>query len=244
MKKRGELLLLHRHPYSETSWVIKALGRESGLVSLLAKGARRQKSPMAGALEPLSLSEILWSQRPEAELGILEKAMLLEPWNGVRGDLLKNATAMTLSEIPLRMRPEGEGNEAWFDLLLSGLRWLEKKEELSSEESAQLVSRFVLRIASECGVGLEHYACVSCEGELEHVAALVGERGGFLCRECAAGEEERLATPLFDLMRGRSSAPLLQLEAVEGWLLTHLSERLGIPLRLRSLEWLRALRRT
>lgn len=244
MRERGELLLLHRYPYSETSWVIKALSREEGLLSLIAKGARRQKSPFAGALEPLSYSHLVWSRRPEAELGVLIQAQQVESWDKIRKDLLKSATALLMAELPLRFRPEGEGHEEWFDLLLSGLRWLETKEELLAVESAQLVARYLLRIAAECGVGLTGNLCVRCGNELVQVAQLLGDAGGFLCASCTVGEVEPLASSLFDVMQGRSDLPLHQLEEVEELLHRYLVERLEIPLNLRSWEWLRSVRQS
>lgn len=244
MKKRGELLILHRYPYSDTSWVIKALSREEGVVSLVAKGARRGKSAMGGALEPLSYSELLWSGRPDAELGTLEKAMVIEPWSRLRGDLLKNATALTLAEIPLRFRPEGTGQGEWFDLLYSGLRWLESKASLSPVESAQLMVRYLLRICEECGVGLNGDLCISCSHPLENATLWVGEQGGFYCRSCSAGERSDSAEALFGVMRRKGEAPWQELQQVEMTLIGHLNERLGIPLRLRSLEWLQEIRRS
>lgn len=243
MKKRGELLILHRYPYSDTSWVVKALSREEGVVSFVAKGARREKSAMGGALEPLSLTELLWSKRPDAELGTVEKATVIEPWSRLRGDLLKNATALTLAEIPLRFHPEGVGQGAWFQLLYSALRWLELKESLSPFESVQLTVRYLLRICDECGVGLNGDRCVRCGGVLEEVSLWVGELGGFYCRSCSTGERSVSADLLFGAMRKRGETNWQELQQVELMLIGHLNERLGIPLRLRSLEWLHETRR-
>lgn len=243
MKHREELVVLHRWPYGETSWVLRALGRERGVVALVAKGARRPKSRASGALEPCSLSEVVWSAREGAELGVLESATLLQGWPSVRADLLKGATATALCEFPLRFRPEGEGNAPWFDFLLSGLRWLEDRKEFTPENSAVVLSRFALRLASECGVGLETGRCAKCGKELERAALFVGSAGGFYCRECA-WEEDASAETLRMVAEGKApSAPLDVLERIEGQLVEHLSERLDIPLKLNALEFLKGLRR-
>ena len=243
MKRREELILLHRWPYGETSWVLRALGRESGVVSLVAKGARRPKSRVSGALEPCSLSEVVWSAREGAELGTLVGATLLQGWPSVRADLLRSATAMALCEFPLRFRPEGEGNAPWFDHLLAGLRWLDGRTEFTPAASAAVLARFALRLAEECGVGLSLSRCAKCGAELERAALFVGSAGGFYCGGCA-WESDPSAETLRLLAMGKTpEAGLDELERAEARAVDHLSAGLDIPLKLGALEFLKGLRR-
>src|SRR3982750_1254339 len=44
--------LLRKIPYSESSFILKVFTREHGLVSFMAKGAKRQNSRLHGLLEP------------------------------------------------------------------------------------------------------------------------------------------------------------------------------------------------
>lgn len=53
-------LLLRRIPFSDTSLVCHFLTRQHGRVALMARGARRAKSPFRGALEPLYTLSIRW----------------------------------------------------------------------------------------------------------------------------------------------------------------------------------------
>ncbi|MDT8375966.1 MAG: DNA repair protein RecO [Mariprofundaceae bacterium] len=57
---RDNALLLRRIPYSDTSLVCHFLTGEHGRIALMARGARRAKSPFRGALEPLYLLNIRW----------------------------------------------------------------------------------------------------------------------------------------------------------------------------------------
>ncbi len=244
MKRRGDLVVLHRYPYGETSWVLRAIGRDVGVVSLVAKGARRPKSRFSGALETLSLSEVLWSSRPGAELGTAEGASLREGFPGVRADVLRCATAAALCEFPLRFRPEGEGHELWFDLLLAGLRWLESRPSFSAVDSAALTARYAVRLAAECGVGIDPLRCVRCRGKLGSAALFAGDEGGFLCPDCAPGEPDPAAGALRLLALGETPAATLdELERAEAAAAAHLSARLDIPFRLSALDCLKALRR-
>ena len=55
-----DALLLRRIPYSDTSLICHFLTREHGRFSLMARGARRAKSPFRAALSPLYQLTICW----------------------------------------------------------------------------------------------------------------------------------------------------------------------------------------
>jgi len=78
---RDEALLVRRIAFSETSLVIHILTAGHGRLSLMAKGARRSKSPFRSALEPLTMLQLVW--RPaRVGMGTLtsaERGRLLVP---------------------------------------------------------------------------------------------------------------------------------------------------------------------
>jgi len=81
--KRVELepsFVLHHRPYRETSLLVEALGRDTGRLGLIAKGARRPKSDLRGLLQPFRPLLLSWSGG--GELGLLTAA---EPHGYVRG---------------------------------------------------------------------------------------------------------------------------------------------------------------
>ena len=57
-------ILLNR-PYSETSWVVEVFSRDFGRVALMAKGARRLKSKLKGALQPFQPVILSWTGKGE-----------------------------------------------------------------------------------------------------------------------------------------------------------------------------------
>lgn len=73
--KRVELepaFVLHHRAYRETSLIIEILGRETGRLGLIAKGARRPKSDLRGLLQSFRPLLLSWSGR--GELGLLSNA--------------------------------------------------------------------------------------------------------------------------------------------------------------------------
>lgn len=53
--------ILHRRSYRETSLLLDVLSRDEGRISLVAKGAKREKSAMAGFLQPCQRLLLSWS---------------------------------------------------------------------------------------------------------------------------------------------------------------------------------------
>ena len=66
MEKRG--FILHRREYSETSLIVDIFTEHHGRVSLLAKGARRPRSPLKGILQPFTLVTVNWTGKGELKI--------------------------------------------------------------------------------------------------------------------------------------------------------------------------------
>ena len=64
--------VLHRREYSETSLLVDFFTEEHGRITLLAKGARRPRSPLKAVLQPFTPLLLRWSGK--GELKILTKA--------------------------------------------------------------------------------------------------------------------------------------------------------------------------
>ena len=58
--------VLHQYPYRDTSRIVEAFTSEHGRVSLFARGARAQKSPLKGVLRPFQRLLLSWSGRGDA----------------------------------------------------------------------------------------------------------------------------------------------------------------------------------
>ncbi len=57
-------VLLNR-PYSESSWIVELFTKEFGRIALIAKGARRFKSPLKGVLQPFYPLLVSWTGKGE-----------------------------------------------------------------------------------------------------------------------------------------------------------------------------------
>lgn len=64
--------ILQHRPYRESSVLLEVFTRDFGIVSMLAKGVRKEKSKMAGVLQPFSL--LMLSYLDKHELKVLTQA--------------------------------------------------------------------------------------------------------------------------------------------------------------------------
>lgn len=62
--QQAAFVLLNR-PYSETSWITEIFSRQHGRLALIAKGARRLKSPLTGVLLPFQPLLLSWTGKGE-----------------------------------------------------------------------------------------------------------------------------------------------------------------------------------
>lgn len=58
-----DAFILHARPYQETSQILEALGAQHGRVGLVARGARRPKSPWRSVLQPFLPLRLSWAGR-------------------------------------------------------------------------------------------------------------------------------------------------------------------------------------
>jgi len=126
-------IVLHRFPYSDSSWIVKALTEETGTVSFIVKGGKRKDSPFRGALDPLALCEIVYRENPNTELQFLKEASVINWHPHLRENLLALAKAQVMAEIVLRYAPAGVPLEGEFALLEEALAALDEPAGDNSE---------------------------------------------------------------------------------------------------------------
>lgn len=80
---KEQSFVIHTRPYSETSLYVELFSREHGRLTVIAKGARRQKSQFRGALLPFR--RLLTSWTGKGEIPTLTLAEAAERWTEIRG---------------------------------------------------------------------------------------------------------------------------------------------------------------
>jgi len=175
-------VILRRIAFKDTSWILHVHAEDAGNLSLLARGARRPQSPMAGSLEPLSLAELVVSSKPGRDLHTLTQAVCLEPRSGLHRDLSAMAAALVCAETVLRLSGEGQSHPGLFAVLEAALASLDRDGFRPA-----VLWAFLGRFADEMGWAMAVDHCPACGcGEIGGSRVLSLEHGGFLCGRCGA----------------------------------------------------------
>jgi DNA repair protein RecO (recombination protein O) len=148
MEKRSgaqEAFVLHAYPYRETSLLVEVLTRGSGRMSVVARGARRPRSPTRGALmafQPLSLS---WYGKGEV------KTLAQAEWIG--GQALLSGEALLcgfyLNELLVKLLAREDAHEELFDRYRAALR-----ELAAGDASPPILRAFEKALLKELGYAM------------------------------------------------------------------------------------------
>lgn len=237
-------VVLRRIPFGDTSWILHAFTADEGAVSLMARGARRPGSPMAGAVEPLGLSEFVVSVKPGRDLQTLSQATAVSQREGLRRDLAATAGAMLCAEVVLRMAREPGAHPGIFAVLEDALSDFDKRGF-----RGPILWRFLSRFCEEMGWALAVDHCAHCGTEdLASDPVLSLPYGGFLCRACGTLSHEPHLHPVFaqalrESARGaRGDWSRADSERVENLWLEHLFRHSQQRPRLESRQFLAEVR--
>lgn len=136
--------ILHHYPYQEHGVLLKVFSEQYGLLPVIAKGAKRPKSPWYGVLAPFNQLSI--EVAGKGDVKSLRKAELgqLRPQLSPEGML----SALYLNELLLQLCPEAEPMPELYELYSRALPAL-------AAQSPDLVLReFEWHVLNELGYGL------------------------------------------------------------------------------------------
>jgi DNA repair protein RecO (recombination protein O) len=180
-------ILLRSAPYGESDRVVSLLGRSTGRVGAIAKGARKSQRRFVG-MGLGALGEVSFRERAGAELAWLERFEVVEGRLGLGTDLGRTAHAGYVAELCDKLCAPHQPEVEVFDWLNRFLAHLE-----AAGASSERLRIFELGLLHRLGLGPAFDSCVGCgRADLrDEGVRLQPERGGVLCNECG-----RKGTPL------------------------------------------------
>ena len=210
-----DAIVLHAFDYSETSRILRLATRETGVVSVLARGARRSTKRFGSALDLFAEGTVQILVREHRDLHTLCAFDLNRSRPALATDLGRFAGASALAELVLRFATD-EPQVPIFDALSRSLDDLCAAEP---DETRQVTLAGAWRLVGEFGFAPSLDQCSACHSEVAVADALAFSHaaGGVLCANCArlhpagrtlpATERARLGAWMADERTGSLSDP-------------------------------------
>jgi DNA repair protein RecO (recombination protein O) len=157
--------VLNTIPFKESSMFVSLLTKQNGKVKLIAKGVRRPKSRMCGALERFSLDEIIYYRRESKEVYTLSDAVVIQGFDAIRARPEKVNAALVLCEFFDKTLPPEEPHTHAFLLLQDFLAVLTAAGE---QQTKSTTYAFLLRALPDAGVPPRIDSCVRCHAPIRY----------------------------------------------------------------------------
>ncbi len=176
--QRVSSVVIRQRDLGEADRIVVLFTRESGKLGAVAKGVKRPRSKLAGALQLFAHVEALLAAG--RTLDVVTQARPVEAFPRLRVDLTRYAYASYVAELLDTLLEERASAPPVFDLLVTVLRGLD-----GEGDPATLARGFELRLLTALGYGPELFTCVSCGTEVEGGrAGFSTAEGGIVCERC------------------------------------------------------------
>ncbi|HET7909552.1 MAG TPA: DNA repair protein RecO [Nitrospira sp.] len=191
---KTQAITLKSRKWGEADRIVTFYAKHLGKIRAVARGARRAKSRMAAALEPLTLCELNLFEKRGDTLYRVSQVDLIEPFVRFREDLTVMAAAARMANVVGAVTPDGDPDANLFDTLEHGLRSL-----VGSDDPALTALLFQIRLLGLTGFRPQTDQCAACgKTKIIHEPQFSPASGGLVCATCAAGQR----VPCLPLSRG------------------------------------------
>jgi len=206
-EQRDSALLLRSIPFSDSSLIIHVFTESHGRISLMARGARRAKSPLRPGLTPLQQLHIRWKEPRTGSMGTLIEVQRL-------ANLLPEEKVLAGQELlATASRLFHEGDAHGYAELTLALEMLSERPEISGVCAAT----WKMLEASGWTGDLEH--CWHCVKPVDLNQTMYWQQGHLLCDTCAPNQGMKLSSGLRKSVSGHLSESYTKLnpEYITTW---------------------------
>ncbi len=178
-----DAVVLHAQLYSESSRILRLATRAHGVVSVMAKGARKAQRRFGSAVDLFAGGEASYYAKAARDLHTLASFEVVRARVALGRDLDRFTTAAVVAELVLRFGRD-EPDPTWYAALVAALDAVESVPAETARE-AGLAGAWALVGALGFAPSLD--ACARCGRELDAGAAVRFSQplGGALCDVCA-----------------------------------------------------------
>lgn len=166
-----ECFLLHQRSYGDTSIIAEIFTRQSGKMSVIARGAKKPKSKFFGYLVPFSKLQITYSGRSELKtLTNIDRDVSLIDNNLSK----KSYSLLYINELMIKLLPKDAANEDLFNLYSNFIEASTKEVDMNF-----LLRSFELDLLDMLGYGINFQTEIDAhepiDASLDYI--FIAERG-------------------------------------------------------------------
>lgn len=211
-----EAIILKTQSLAEADKIILCLARQTGLVRLSVRGAKRLKSRFSGALEPFTVADIIYAQKEEQELGRLSQSSVVASYFHLADKLNVLNSLSYCAELLAAMTPPQEPSEKLYRMVRAALAAVETVQN-DLRAVRWVTAYFEIWLLRLGGFLPDFQTCVGCRVKIkEKTDQTVYYRlaeARLLCVDCADEIDRRsqpLAPNLYQLLRAALISPPLK----------------------------------
>ena len=187
-------ITLKSRKWGEADRIVTLYTKHLGKIRAVARGARRPKSRLGAALEPLMLCDLNLFEKSGDTLFRVSQVDMIEPFVRFREDLTMMAAAARMANVVGAVTPDGDPDPELFETLEQGLRSL-----LATDDPALTALLFQIRLLGLTGFRPQTDHCAACgKTRVIEEPQFSPASGGLVCVSCAA----RQRVPCLPLSRG------------------------------------------
>ena len=187
---KTDALVLKSIKFGDTSRIATLYTKNYGKIKVIAKGIRKPKSRLAGALQTFSHLQIVFYKKQTTEIYLLSQSEIIHSYQSLTRDLDRYVFASAVLELLDRLIAGEEPNPQLFQLTLEILSFMEICAQRSLEKSFW---SYALKLANILGYKPKLDRCVSCGRlVLEKYILFSPEKGGIVCKQCARSDQAYL----------------------------------------------------
>ncbi len=146
-----DAIVLHSRRYGDTSRIVVLYTKDLGKVSVVARGARKPRSPFGASLEPLSHTSTTIYHKPNRGLHTISAAEQITPRHALKDSYDHLTTGLSLCQLVMRTQADEVPAEEVYSLLQGALLAL---DDSSSEHCYGISLDMRLHLADRMGFGL------------------------------------------------------------------------------------------
>lgn len=181
MLKKVEGFILNETAYSESSKILNVFTKEYGLIGIMAKGAKRIKSPFRSLATRFTYG-VFNIYYKEDKLSTLVSIDVINPFVNIKKDLTLISYMTYISDLTNQVIKDNKDKEI-YNIFINALLKLEY-----NFDPLVITNILEAKYLSYLGVELNLESCALCEHEHD-IVTIDSSNGGLICKKCMTNQK-------------------------------------------------------